>query len=1052
LKRRSLVFIALAAVSALVVLVLAAAELLTSNLQARNISRYAREMTFAVKTGKSDAVTFPDAGPFDLRVGYAQLPGFIERLESQGFRITVQARQSDRMRQAARLGFFLPYREKTQTGMRVLDCQGQEVYAFRYPQRVYGRFEDIPPVIVKTLLYIENRELLSERYPRRNPAVEWDRLTLAVLEKVTSIFYPSGNVPGGSTLATQIEKYRHSPEGITQGMKEKLRQMISASLRAYQEGEETMPVRRRIVLDYLNTVPLAAAPRHGEVHGLGDGLRAWYDLDFDAVNRALLRGSSAEAGRAFKHVLALLISQRKPSWYLISERKALDAHSNAYLTLLENDGIIPPAWREVGERTPLSFGGGGLENGRQFVSSKATNAIRTRTAARLGLSLYDLDRLDLTVSSTLNAGVQNAVTDFLQRLADPEYARAAGIFGTYLLSPENDLTRPIYSLTVYERMPEGFFLRVQADNLNQPFDVNAGAKLDLGSTAKLRTLVNYLQIVARLHGEFSAWDRAALTRQARDARDPLAQWVAARLLGGARGLAATLEAAMNRRYSANPNQTFVTGGGEHRFVNFNAKDDLKEMDLWEATRNSVNLVYIRLMRDIVRHYITRTPGATARILEDASNPARKTYLLRFVEQESRVFLWRFYNKYRGKSREKMAEDLLAAVRPVPYRLAAVHRWIFPDATEEAFGAFMQNRIPRLKDAPRELERLYASYARDRYGLADRGYLGGIHPLELWVVDHLFAHPRASFEEVVRHSRNERIAVYDWLFRTGRKNAQDRRIQSLLEVEAFEGILKDWKTLGYPFDSLVPSLATAIGSSADRPAALAELMGIVVNDGVRLPMTGIRKLHFAAGTPYETVFELVPPKPERLLPTEVAQTVRKALAQVVEQGTAARLRGAYLDNIGKPLPVGGKTGTGDHRYERYGPGGRLLESRVVNRAATLVFYLGDAYFGVISILVPGQEAENFSFTSSFPVHLIKVLKPALRTLMGQEAEEMAFSMATPQSPAPEEKRTPEPSPVQAPEPATEETPEPAVEEAPEPVPEQALPPEPAPPLIPDYEYQ
>ena len=43
--------------------------------------------------------------------------------------------------------------------------------------------------------------------------------------------------PGGSTLATQIEKFRHSPEGITSSPREKLRQMLSASLRAYHGGE-----------------------------------------------------------------------------------------------------------------------------------------------------------------------------------------------------------------------------------------------------------------------------------------------------------------------------------------------------------------------------------------------------------------------------------------------------------------------------------------------------------------------------------------------------------------------------------------------------------------------------------------------------------------------------------------------------------------------------------------------------------------------------------------------------------------------------------------------
>ena len=47
------------------------------------------------------------------------------------------------------------------------------------------------------------------------------------------------------------------------------------------------------------------------------------------------------------------------------------------------------------------------------------------------------------------------------------------------------------------------YLRVQTDNLAQPFDINEGAKLDLGSTAKLRTLITYLEIVAELHARLA---------------------------------------------------------------------------------------------------------------------------------------------------------------------------------------------------------------------------------------------------------------------------------------------------------------------------------------------------------------------------------------------------------------------------------------------------------------------------------------------------------------------------------------------------------------------
>ncbi len=109
----------------------------------------------------------------------------------------------------------------------------------------------------------------------------------------------------------------------------------------------------------------------------------------------------------------------------------------------------------------------------------------------------------------------------------------------------------------------------------------------------------------------------------------------------------------------------------------------------------------------------------------------------------------------------------------------------------------------------------------------------MHPLELWLLGYLQKQPQATFGEAVAASGAERKEVYGWLFKSRHKNARDKRIRILLEVEAFLDLHQQWKKLGYPFDHLVPSYATALGSSGDRPAALAELMGIIVNDGVRM---------------------------------------------------------------------------------------------------------------------------------------------------------------------------------------------------------------------------
>jgi membrane peptidoglycan carboxypeptidase len=306
----------------------------------------------------------------------------------------------------------------------------------------------------------------------------------------------------------------------------------------------------------------------------------------------------------------------------------------------------------------------------------------------------------------------------------------------------------------------------------------------------------------------------------------------------------------------------------------------------------------------------------------------------------------------------------------------------------ALAAFIKPRLvtPGALDEG-DYEYLHETYGPDKFNLSDRGYIAQIHPLELWLVAYLRAHPQAGWDEIVKASARERVEVYDWLFSTSRKNAQDNRILSLLEIEAFQEIHKRWRKLGYPFSSLVPSYASAIGSSADRPAALAELMGVILNDGVKLPPVSLTRLEFAADTPYHTRFKRLKPQGERLFPAEVALVLKTALVNVVQEGTARRLRDAFATADGSHLVIGGKTGTGDHRKEVYAANGTVLESKVMNRVATFAFFMGQRYFGVMTVFVPGEAAGDYHFTSGLAVQILKVIEPALRPLViGKEATE------------------------------------------------------------------
>ncbi|MFL6707073.1 MAG: penicillin-binding transpeptidase domain-containing protein, partial [Massilia sp.] len=330
--------------------------------------------------------------------------------------------------------------------------------------------------------------------------------------------------------------------------------------------------------------------------------------------------------------------------------------------------------------------------------------------------------------------------------------------------------------------------------------------------------------------------------------------------------------------------------------------------------------------------------------------------------------------------------LLGSFRPTASRLAAVARTVMPEQNLAQFSTFVTSNLPSANELPPErLPKLYEQYAPANMSLADRGYVSSLHPLELWVVGYLRTHPKAGWKETADASVKERQEVYSWLFSTHRKHAQDSRIAGLLEVEAFLKIHAQWKKMGYPFDSLVPSYATTLGASADRPAALAEMMGIIVNGGVRKPIQKIDSLHFAAGTPYETMVEHTKnDKFEQVISPEVARTAADAIREVVALGTAKRAKAAFIGADGNPILLGGKTGTGDQRFDVYGAGGRLIESRFVNRSATFVFNIGERFFGSMTAYVHGPDAAHYDFTSALPVQLLVTLAPTLMPMIDPEA--------------------------------------------------------------------
>ena len=336
------------------------------------------------------------------------MPDFTRSLQATGFRIAAQARQSPELGRLINEGIAPPYRERPLAGLLIRDASGSMLFDSTAEGRVFHDFDHVPPLIVATLLFIENRGISDHASPRANPAVDWPRLGRALFFYAGRKLHLDLPLEGASTLATQLQKFRHSPGGRTSSPAEKLRQMLGASLSAYRGGRETGRARKQIIVDYLNTMPLSAVPGAGEVYGLGAGLREWFGLDLEAVSAALgQRAPTLEKARDYRDVLALLYAAHAPTYYLLKHRGDLERRLDAYANLLHSAGIIDDGLFALVRGMPLKFAATAPAPPSHFIQRKAVDAVRVELGEKLHVSrLWDLDGLDLQVYSTIDGNLQ----------------------------------------------------------------------------------------------------------------------------------------------------------------------------------------------------------------------------------------------------------------------------------------------------------------------------------------------------------------------------------------------------------------------------------------------------------------------------------------------------------------------------------------------------------------------------------------------------------------------------------------------------------------------
>ena len=205
-----------------------------------------------------------------------------------------------------------------------------------------------------------------------------------------------------------------------------------------------------------------------------------------------------------------------------------------------------------------------------FAHKKAPNAIRTDAAAVAGRAELLRARPPAPRGRRHHRRrrCRTSVEQLFDNLGDKNFVRANALTGERLLR-NADPTQVVYSLMLFERTPQGNLLRVNADNLERPFDINGGVKLDLGSTAKMRTTGALPRESWRmLHDELQPredHDSSTALAQGQTVTDPLTAWAAETLAATARHRPRRPFCRSRSTASTRPTpaRVFFTGGGVH---------------------------------------------------------------------------------------------------------------------------------------------------------------------------------------------------------------------------------------------------------------------------------------------------------------------------------------------------------------------------------------------------------------------------------------------------------------------------------------------------------
>ena len=257
----------------------------------------------------------------------------------------------------AGLGIAPPYREKASGGLVVRGASGAVMFDARPEKLLFERYEDVPSLVVESLLFIEDRELLGTGSPRHNPAFDWERLSRAWLLYVGR----------GLGLPLADRRRQHARHADREAAPLARRAHVHAAGQApagHGREPESLPIGTRYArapaghrrrLPELDAARGGAGPWRGARTGRRSASLVW-----TRFRRRAAQPPGSAASRRKRSPRTRLCSpcsapcaSRRDSWCRIAPRSS--ERLNAYTRLLGAAGVLSPELAERVAQAPLQF-------------------------------------------------------------------------------------------------------------------------------------------------------------------------------------------------------------------------------------------------------------------------------------------------------------------------------------------------------------------------------------------------------------------------------------------------------------------------------------------------------------------------------------------------------------------------------------------------------------------------------------------------------------------------------------------------------------------------